>query len=484
MLAQVALLAVVFCGLLSLLVDVGFSRLTQTQMQTAADAAALEGLRKRDIGIRNGANGPVVNDPFASDCIRRASASRLVGWTFDDDFDRSNGDGGYRFGAGPVAAYSDGFTTLHAGRTFDLNGSGVYEPDLQLNQQNNVHGDMVSGRFCYTTDPAPSEGGAYEVADIVCGVPQRGQGPFSRLDFNPSASAPLPPAGLDECPAPDDPVPNPWPAGGTGSLDTADDSAFLVRLRRGHDLDDAGGLEPGVASSGPALPLTFGQATTVSADPPSGGYSIRRDGISVRATAIARVRPALRVGLPNPATGVAGVTPFALVDTFTATLTPAGVPVTINPGTGSICAGVVCGPATPTVGRFVDALTDPTRARWTLAATVGRPLPAAVPLTCPGAAIAGFGPVVSALASGAVRVIGFARLTMGPDPARPGNPCARILQRAASLVAPANATAVLAGGLPLPPTASLADLHELVDKNLVRAGRVNYAPVLVPVLGR
>jgi hypothetical protein len=51
-------------------------------------------------------------------------------------------------------------------------------------------------------------------------------------------------------------------------------------------------------------------------------------------------------------------------------------------------------------------------------------------------------------------------------------------------VAPANATAVLAGGLPLPPTASLADLHELVDKNLVRAGRVNYAPVLVPVLGR
>src|SRR5688572_22023680 len=50
MLVQVALLVFAFCGLLGLVVDVGYMRLTQSQMQTAADAAALEGLRKRDVG--------------------------------------------------------------------------------------------------------------------------------------------------------------------------------------------------------------------------------------------------------------------------------------------------------------------------------------------------------------------------------------------------------------------------------------------------
>ena len=54
-----------------------------------------------------------------------------------------------------------------------------------------------------------------------------------------------------------------------------------------------------MASSGPSLPLTFGKGTTIFGDDPSGGYSVRRDGLTVRATAIASVRPALHVGLPQ-----------------------------------------------------------------------------------------------------------------------------------------------------------------------------------------
>jgi hypothetical protein len=53
-----------------------------------------------------------------------------------------------------------------------------------------------------------------------------------------------------------------------------------------------------------------------------------------------------------------------------------------------------------------------------------------------------------------------------------------------SLVAASNATADVTGGLPLPVTASPAVVRELLDKNRVRTGRLNYAPVLVPVLAR
>ena len=70
MLVQVALIAFALSGLLALAVDIGFARLTQNQMQNAADSAALEGLRKRD-AVRNPVNGNPV--AFASDCTRRAT---------------------------------------------------------------------------------------------------------------------------------------------------------------------------------------------------------------------------------------------------------------------------------------------------------------------------------------------------------------------------------------------------------------------------
>ena len=488
MFVQVALLVFALCGLLSLVVDVGFVRLTQGQMQNAADAAALEGLRNRDVGTRTPA-GVFVNDPFASDCQRRAAANRMVRRTFDDDLDPINGDPAYQLGAGPIIGMSGGTTTLHAGQTISVPETRVYKPEPQLNQQNQVYGDMVSGRFCYTADPVPSEGGEYEVQDIVCEDAQRGAGTYARNDFNPSATVPMPPPTILECPAPDDPAPSPWPIGGTGSISTVNDSAFLVRLRRSNEFIDTGDqVESGVASSGPSLPLTFGTGTTIFGDDPDGGYSIRRDGITVRATAIAAVQPAMHVGLPSTNPVRPGVAPLALVDTCVQSPTGAAVTLTIsiNPATGVMTrtgAGTP-GCATGTiVGRFV--------ANPTTISTVGQVPPVApVAVACPAAVsfTERFGPVYSLMQAPPPvnRVIGFARIafTRVAVCPPPNLPFTATITRGVSLVAAANASADVGGRLPLPVTATTVSVRELLDKNHVRPGRLNYAPVLVAALAR
>ncbi len=486
MLVQVALLVFAMCAVLSLVIDVGYARVTQTQLQSAADAAAIEGLRKRNVGTTNAA-GQAVDDAFASDCLRRAAANRVVRRMFDDDLDPANGDADYQFGAGPLVELTDGVTSAHALQTISIPEAHSYKPDLQMNQRNEVYGDMVSGRFCYTSDPVASEGSEHEVLDIVCTEPQRGSGAFTRNDFNPNGVVPNGPPALQECPAPDDTAPAPWPLSG-GSLTGVDNSAFLVRLRRSNELREfEGQTEPDVASSGPALPLIPGKGAAIYGDDAAGGYSVRRDGLTVRATAIAGVRPAMHVGLPvaNPARP--GVTPFSLADTFVQTITVARQ-LTIDPATGVICAGTTCTAATPPasqVGRFVDNLAAPTRARWQLIATVGQPLPAAIALNCAAAGtISGFGPVFSVIGNAALRIIGFSRITLAPDTARPGNPCAKVVTRGPSAVAPANATAALAGGLPLPVTIQAAAVRELMNKHLQRAGTALYAPVLAPAIVR
>jgi hypothetical protein len=92
----------------------------------------------------------------------------------------------------------------------------------------------------------------------------------------------------------------------------ATSTSFLVRLRRTNDfqsLDDVNG----VSSNSPTLPLLFGR-TNVYHDPNSqtnpNGYSPRRDGLAVRATAIADARQVLRVG--SSTSGMPGVAPFAI----------------------------------------------------------------------------------------------------------------------------------------------------------------------------
>jgi hypothetical protein len=486
MLTQVVLIVFAMFGVLALVIDIGYARVTRAQMQQAADVAALEGLRNRDVGVINPATGVGAANAFASDCLRRIAAHRAVHWVFDDNFDPTDGDP-YQFGAGPRVELSEGVTNLHALQTMSVPDVPVYKPDLQLNQLNDVHGDMVSGRFCYTVEPGTLEGADY-AETLVCEEPQRGSGAYSRVDFNPSPTTPIATAAA-ECPLPDEELPTTWPAS-TASLATVNDSAFLVRLRRSNELRDfADQVESGVASSGPALPLLFGKGTTIHGDDPGSDYSIRRDGLTVRATAIADIRPALHVGLPQTNPARLGVTPYVVADSFVPTVPAAGVQVTINPAAGLVCRGLTCTAATPpamVVGRFVDNLVNPARAGSLAVSTVGRTLPAPVPIACTiltPAVRVGYGPVYSLMASGATRIIGFTRISLNADPARPANPCAAVVQRA-SFVAPTNATAVLANGLPLATTAQPAEVRELLTKNLRRSGAIDYSPVLAPVLVR
>jgi hypothetical protein len=76
--------------------------------------------------------------------------------------------------------------------------------------------------------------------------------------------------------------------------------------------------------------------------------------------------------------------------------------------------------------------------------------------------------------------ISFTRIAVCPPP---GVPFTATLVRGISLVAASNATAAV-NGLPLPLTATTALVRELLEKNRVRAGRLNYAPILVAALAR
>src|SRR5258705_2444136 len=263
-------------AMLSLIIDIGYAHLTQGQMQSAADSAAIEGIRQRDNP------GP--------DAARREAVNNVVAWTFDDNFDPTDGDADFQFGAGPVLDLTEGATSLHGMQTSSVPDQHVYKPNLQPNLGNAPEGDMVSGRFCYSADPLPSESVAYEMQDTVCGQPQLGAGAYARNDFNPRG---------------------------------ANANAFLVRLRRSNEYQGLEGrTDPDVGSSGPSLPLTFGKATTIHGDDPSSPYSVRRDGLTVRATAIAATRPALHLGLPQPNLTTLPIAPFELLDTCVAS--PAG----------------------------------------------------------------------------------------------------------------------------------------------------------------
>jgi hypothetical protein len=194
----------------------------------------------------------------------------------------------------------------------------------------------------------------------------------------------------------------------------------------------------------------------------------------------------MHVGLPQVNPAQPGVTRFALLDTCVQAPTgaPVTITVTVNPTTGIITR---TGPGTPTcatgavVGRFVP---NPVAV-----STVGNTLPLVPsPIACTAATsvTAQYGPVFSVMAAGPPRVIGFARVTftrVAVCPA-PVSPFTATITRLASIVAASNASANLTGSLPMPITATPANVRELFDKNRVRTGRVNYAPVFVAALAR
>lgn len=259
-----------FMALAALVIDIGFARLTQRQMQTAVDAAALEGLRFRDLDevpdwlsnemLEAGVDPEDAENP---DYARRWLASRIVAWTFDDNLDPSDGDE-IGFGAGPVVDLGTpipGAEDLNAGQLILPLDTRFYKPVLQLNLlENERHGDMVAGR--YTAGRGHHEYPNYE-----------------RDDFEPDVNG----------------------------------DSFLVRMRRSNDFEGLDNLQ-GVSSHEFPIPYLFGRGAFFPAGSPNraDGYSPRHHGMTVRATAIADGTNALSAGRSRFSDQLVGTLPFAI----------------------------------------------------------------------------------------------------------------------------------------------------------------------------
>lgn len=256
-LLQTVLLLFGMMGLAALVIDLGLARHAQLTMQVAADAGALEGLRGRD---------PFAVNPTDSDLDRRNAASRAVGLVFDEDADLTTAADRILLGAGPT--YSTGVAGSADPQGGLLVGGGPYLPAPELNTTNAPFGDLVGGSFT-AVDPLNPGNPNWHAENAL----------YLRADFLPASSAEGPTA-----------------------------SAFLARLRRTNNRLLIDSL-PGVSSSGPALPYLFGLGTHISAADPE-VYDPRRDGITVRATAIADARPVLAAATQRD--GLEGLLPIGL----------------------------------------------------------------------------------------------------------------------------------------------------------------------------
>ena len=151
-----AMLSVCLLGLAALVIDMGFVRLARQQMQTAADAAALEGLRWQ--GVQNtsqlprawssdpnyvaevGLSGSMSLTAAQSDQVRRWAASQVVAdgpfgpgtpsqpSMFAEYYDTAGGTVNY--GAGPIVNFSVGVgdPNLAAAQTTTVPYPLVYQP--------------------------------------------------------------------------------------------------------------------------------------------------------------------------------------------------------------------------------------------------------------------------------------------------------------------------------------------------------------------
>jgi hypothetical protein len=311
-----AMMSVGLLGLAAVVIDLGLARATQAQMQTAVDAAALEGLRERDRDVH------VASVTTAQrDLNRRLAASRRQALVHDGNFDPSLPDGpdDAVLGAGPNITLTGGIGELNASADLAVGVERLYRPrrapvasegevvpefglelnaGLGLDPRNVVHGDLVAG----TWDRAAL---VHTESDL-----------YIRTDF-----APAPPGDDDA---------------------SATAPSFLARLRRTSDLDGLDAI-PGVSTGGElALPFLFGLGSAIKTNDPAEPYQPRRDGITVRATAIADGRPVVAVG-PPVAGATYGVLPFSISST-TWTSLPEGTPTTlittgVGPGAGVIAVG-------------------------------------------------------------------------------------------------------------------------------------------------
>jgi hypothetical protein len=258
-------------GLAALVIDMGFARLAQREMQTAVDSAALEGLRWRD--VQQSENLPpawLASPDFQQqtgvspgtgtlssqqrDAVRRWATSNMVANVFADYVDSG---GTVQNGAGPVVNFSGGVpgapAEWAAGQTITWPPPPPYQParssgtaGLELNLSNGTEGDMSSGTYGLNPGYDPTQ-----LADEDTS--------YDRRNFMPSQ----------------------------GTADSASAPAFLVRMRR---TNNPGGLdqEPGISCGGPTLPVLFGRGSMMARSGDSGQLSVE-SGITVRATAIAAV---------------------------------------------------------------------------------------------------------------------------------------------------------------------------------------------------
>jgi hypothetical protein len=292
-----ALMTFVIFAVAALTIDLGLVRVAHRQMQGATDAAAVEGLRYRDEipPWLLDPKGPLFtllqqdgidlsdptkkNDPALCDEVRRWMARNQINLNFANYADPVTGYW-VQYGAGPMYHLSGGTGAANAwqllgmpqptptSQTIAPANTTVYQPGVQLNLNNVVSGDLVSGNFT----AAPNS-------------PTLEQADYSRSDFSPVPAGSTPPA-----------------------------DAFLARLRRTQDTQgrDRNPIDnvSGVSTTGPAMPLLFGQATLIAGGDPNAGYSPRHHGITVRGTAIAQARPVLAAGqaiTTDTATGTPGL---------------------------------------------------------------------------------------------------------------------------------------------------------------------------------
>jgi hypothetical protein len=272
------LLVAVVLGIAGVVIDIGTAGLTQAEMQAAVDTAAIEGCRLRNYE----------EYPGISHQSKRGRVTNLVRQVFDDDLRPTQGPVGgasapdgpdsLSYAAGPGHELSGGVGPLNAlatlGQVSPEEQADLDDPILQSNLDNHVHGDQVAGVFL--PDATPGEG-----ADYV-------RGDFERLPGVQSYQA----------------------------------LSYLVRMRRSGTTNPLD-ADSGVSSTLPRLPFLFGLGSLM-AQAEGQTWDPRRDGLSVRATAVASARPALRVGAPprqggiwlpdqsTSASPILGTFPFAL----------------------------------------------------------------------------------------------------------------------------------------------------------------------------
>jgi len=239
-----AIFLFVLLPLMTLIMHLGMTTLTRRQMQTAVNSAAIEGLRFRD-------------DSSLTEAERREKVHDLVAVIFDDNF-----------GAGPDNPFVDdpdgiplpGTEFVASRRIAPARIRGFNPDDLQINENNEVYGDMLSGDYHGSADHQ-------EGVDPFITLEEQ----YQRADF-------------------------------TIDSDTTDDDhgdAFLVRMRRSGETFD----KPATGSSGPPIPFLFGRGPYGDEDFPTSGSTdlldYRERGTIVRATAIAQAKPVITVGVPS-----------------------------------------------------------------------------------------------------------------------------------------------------------------------------------------